>query len=78
MNKRRRKRRSPRGKAKFVGPTGIAGLDPNLTVREFAQHHRCTPQHVRNQIRAGKIPAIRLGRLFLIPLSVAQRIAAAE
>jgi excisionase family DNA binding protein len=76
MTTKPRKRR--RRKAKFIGPKGIAGLDPNLTVREFAQQHRCTPQHVRNQIRAGKIPAIRLGRLFLIPLSVAQRLAAAE
>jgi excisionase family DNA binding protein len=74
MNKRRRKRRSPRGKAQFIEPEGVAGLPPNLTVSEFAVQQRCTPQHVRNMIRRGEVRAIRFGNLFLIPLPEAQRL----
>lgn len=45
-----------------------------LTVEEVAEILRASPQTVRNMIKRGEIPAIRIGRPWLIKKSDLDRI----
>jgi excisionase family DNA binding protein len=38
-----------------------------LTVSEYARRYRVSEQTVRNLCRTGKLPAVKVGRLFRIP-----------
>jgi excisionase family DNA binding protein len=43
--------------------------EPTLTVAEFAERHQLSHHTVYRLIRAGAVPAIRLGRSLRIPES---------
>lgn len=38
-----------------------------MTVSEYARRYRVSEQTVRNLCRTGKLPAVKVGRLFRIP-----------
>ena len=74
MNKRRRKRRSPKGKVQFVEQDGVIHLPPTLSPVQLAQLLGFSRQHITNACRTGQIKAVRLGFLWLIPRPEAQRL----
>ena len=74
MNKRARKRRSPKGKVQFIEQGGVLHLPPTLTPVQMAKLLQCSRQHVTNACRSGAIKATRLGVLWFIPRPKAERL----
>jgi excisionase family DNA binding protein len=74
MNKRARKRRSPRGKAQFIEASGIEHLPPSLTIAELAALLGMSRVHIWRQVQLGNIRANRLGKAITIPRPEAVRL----
>jgi hypothetical protein len=78
MNKRRRKRRSPRSKAQFVEQDGALQLPPTLSPVQLAGILGVSRQHVTQACVRGEIRAQRLGVLWIIPRPEAERLMGTE
>jgi excisionase family DNA binding protein len=51
-------------------PTAMMDYPKVYTVEEFAQIFKVSPEAVRNLIRRGELPAIRIGKQYRIPQKV--------